>query len=174
LVEYELKREFATEVYRSLMRWELRRGRRQDAGLLGGALLLAGAIIWLGLTGWILPLVGGGLMCALMLFMLGAVLRRWSMARGTAMWAVLALHTADRRVRIEFGAERVRLEMEYFRGEGAWSELLEVVKFPGYWLLQLSNNGHIVIPVDLVSDELQAFIHARAQEAMAPIHERSG
>lgn len=35
------------------------------------------------------------------------------------MAVALALHTTDRRVRVEFDEERVRLETDFFRGEGA-------------------------------------------------------
>jgi hypothetical protein len=168
-LEYELTSELATEVTRTLVRWQLRRGWRRDVSLLAGVMLFAVLIIWLSLRGWILPGVGGGLMAVLMLFALGAVLRRWAMARGAALTALLGLHTSDRRVRIEFSDERVRLETEFFRGEGAWTELDEVVIFPGYWLLQFSNGGHIMVPGQLVSSELQAFIRAKAQQAMAPM-----
>src|SRR5262249_42187843 len=72
-VEYELTSELATEIHRALLRWELRRGWRQDVPLFGGAAAFAALIVWLSLEGWILPTVGGGLMCLMMLFVLGAV-----------------------------------------------------------------------------------------------------
>jgi hypothetical protein len=168
-VEYELTSQLAEEVHRTLTRWELRRGWRHDMPFLVGALILAGLIVWPSLEGWILPGFASFLMCVLMFFVLIAVWRRWALARGASGAALLALYTNDRRVRIEFSEEGVRLEAEFFRGQGAWSELEEVVVFPGYWLLQLSNGGHIVIPGSSITPDLEAFIRARAQKVMAPV-----
>ncbi|MBI3411866.1 MAG: YcxB family protein [Planctomycetes bacterium] len=170
-IEYELTSELATKVQRTLVPWELRRGWRRDVPLFAGAVVFAALIIWLGLEGWILPGVGGGLICLLALFVIGAIYRRVWSARGAAMSALLALHTSDRRVRIEFSDERVRLEAESFRGEGAWTELDEVNVFPGFWLLQLSSGGQILVPDSLVSPELEAFIRAKAQQVMAPVRQ---
>jgi hypothetical protein len=171
-IEYELTSELATEIQRMLLPWELRRGWRRDVPAFLGALAIAGLIIWLGLAGWILPGVGGGLLCLVMLFVMIAVFRRWSSSRATIAIALLALHSSDRRVRIDFAEERVRLETEFFRGEGAWTELDEVVVFPSIWLLHLSNGGQMVVPASLVSPELEAFIRAKAEQVMAPIHHR--
>ena len=170
-IEYELTSELATQIQRCLLRWELRRGRWQDLPVFVGALVFAALIIWVSLEGWILPLVGGGLMCVVMLFVIGAVFRHWSLARGAVTTMLLALYTTDRRVRIEFHDQRVRMETEYFRGEGAWSELKDVAIFPGFWVLYLSNDGHILIPGRLVSPELEALIRAKAHEVMAPVHQ---
>jgi hypothetical protein len=169
-IEYEMTSEFATDIQRKLVPWQLRRGWRRDLPMFLGALILAAVIIWLAMTGWILPLVGGGLICLVTLFAMGAVLRRWSASRAAAVTALLALHAPDRRVRVEFAEERVRLETEYFRGEGAWTELDEVVIFDGFWLLRLSNEGQVVIPGRLLSPELEAFIRTKAQQVMAPIY----
>src|SRR5437870_8339100 len=168
-VEYEVTSEMVGEIQRTLVRWELRRGWRRDVPFFLGGLVFATLIIWLGLAGWIAPAVAGGLMCVVMLFVIGAVLRRWSAARGAAMTTLLALHASDRRIHIDFGEERVRLETEFFRGEGAWTELDEVVVFPAFWVLYLSNGGQILIPSQLVSPELEAFIRAKAEQLMAPI-----
>jgi hypothetical protein len=170
-VEYELTSELATEIHRTLLRWELRRGWRQDLPVFAGALAFAALIIWLSLAGWILPGVGGGLMCLVMLFVVGAVYRRRSFAHAAVMIPLLALHTSDRRVRIEFWEERVRLETEFFRGEGTWEELDEVVIFARFWVLHLSNGGKIVVPGDSVSPELDALVRAKAQEVMAPVRQ---
>src|SRR5205807_2501752 len=74
-----------------------------------------------------------------------------------------------RRGRIEFAEERIRRETEFFRGEGAWTELDDVVVFDGFWVLHLSNGGQVVIPQRLVSPELEAFICAKAQRVTAPV-----
>src|SRR5258708_32311724 len=76
LIEYELTSELATEVQRTLVRWAMRRGWRRDVPVLLCALAFAALIIWLSLSGWILPGVGGALLCVGMLFALGAVYRR--------------------------------------------------------------------------------------------------
>jgi hypothetical protein len=170
-VEYELTSELATEIQRTLLRWELRRGWRQDLPVFVGALVFAALIIWLSLEGWILPTVGGGLMCLVMLFVIGAVYRRRSLSHAAVMVPLLALHTTDRRVRIEFWEERVRLETEFFRGEGTWAELDEVVVFPRFWVLHLANGGKILVPGASVSPELEALVRAKAQEVMAPVHQ---
>jgi hypothetical protein len=170
-VEYEMTSELAAEIQRVLLRWELRRGRWQDLPVFAGALAFAALIVWLSLEGWILPGVGGGLMCVVMLFVIGAVYRRRSLAHGAAMFAVLALHTPDRRVRVEFWEERVRLEMEYFRGEGTWEQLDEVVIFPGFWALHLANGGKVVVPAPLIAPELEALIRAKAEQVMAPVRQ---
>jgi hypothetical protein len=81
----------------------------------------------------------------------------------------LALQSPDRRVRLEFSAERVRLETEFFRGEGAWTELSEVVIFADFWVLHLSNGGQILIPAASLSPELEAFIRAKAEEVTAAV-----
>jgi hypothetical protein len=170
-IEYELTTELANDVQRTLVRWEFRRSWRRDAPVFLGALLIAAAIAWLTLQSWILPTVGGGLMCLLSLFVIAALFRLWSISRGAVAATLLPLHTSDRQVRIEFGEERVRLEMEYFRGEGAWTELDEVVVFAGFWVLYLSNGGQILIPGPLVSPELDSFIRAKAQQVLAPIRQ---
>jgi hypothetical protein len=170
-LEYDLTTELATQVQQTLARWELRRGWRRDVRVLAGAGVFAALIIWLGLEGWIAPTVGGGLMCLLMLFALVAVFRRWAMARGAAWTVLLALQTSDRRVRIEFGEERLRMETELFRGEGAWTELEEVVVFSSFWMLRLSNGGQILLPGSAVSSELEAFLRAKALQVMVPIRQ---
>jgi hypothetical protein len=171
-LEYELTSELATEIQRTLLPWELRRGWRRDVPMFLGAVVIAAVIIWLALGGWILPGVGGALLCVVMFFGLGAMFRRWSMSRAAVATALLALHTSDRRIRIEFTEERVRLETEYFRGEGTWTELDEIIVFPGFWLLYLSNEGQVVVPASLVAPELEAFIRAKAQQVMAPIRQQ--
>jgi hypothetical protein len=171
LIEYELTSELATEVQRTLIRWDFRRGWRRDLQILISALAFTALILWLGLTGWILPGVAGGLLCVVVLFIVGALYRRWSGAYSASMIAVLALHTQDRRVRIEFLENRVRLETEFFRGEGAWTELDEVVIFPSFWLLRFTNSGQIVLPAAKVTPALESFIKAQADEIPAPIHQ---
>lgn len=167
-VEYELTSELAAEIHRRLVRWELRRGWRRDLPVFVGALVFTALIVWLGMEGWILPAVGGGLMCVVAIFVAGAVFRRWSMSQAGSLTALVALHSTDRRVRIEFGDDRVRMETEFFRGEGAWTELDEVIIFPGFWVLYLSNSGRIVIPLSVLSPELDALIRAKAQQVLAP------
>jgi hypothetical protein len=172
-VEYELTSEFAAEVRRMLLRWELRRSWRRDLPVFAGALFFGALISWLTLGGWLLPVVGGGLLCLVMLFVIGALFRRWSVANGAAMMALLALHTTDRRVRIEFADDRIRMETEFFRGEGAWTELEEVVVFSNCWLLYLENGGQVLVPAKLMSPELEAFIRGKAEEVAAPVHQGS-
>lgn len=168
-IEYELTSELATDIERALLRHAFRRGWRRDVPRFVAAAIFAGLIVWLGLGGWVLPGVAGALLAVLTLFVMGAVWRRWSLSRAAAFTALLPLHTSDRRVRLEFAAERVRLETEFFRGEGAWSELDEVVIFPGFWVLWLTNGGLIVAPSALVSPELDAFIRVKADLALAPV-----
>jgi hypothetical protein len=168
-VEYELTTELAAHIERTLSRYELRRGWRHDIPGYVAAVVFAALIIWLGLQGWIVVGVGSALLFVLTLLVMGAVWRRLAISRGAAFTALLALHTTDRRVRIEFAEERVRLETEYFRGEGAWTELDEVIVFTGFWALRLSNGGLVVIPAPMVSPELEAFIRTKAQRNMAPI-----
>jgi len=169
-IEYELTSALATDVQDTLVRWDFRRGWRRDVPFLLFALTFAVAIVWLGLAGWILPVVGGGLLFLVTLFAIGAIYRRWSGARTASLIAVLALGSSDRRVRIEFHDERVRLETEFFRGEAAWSELDEAVTFPSFWLLRFSNGGQVVIPSAKVSTALDSYIRARAQDVFAPVH----
>jgi hypothetical protein len=170
-IEYELTSELASDIHQTLVRWQFRRGWRRDIPMLAGASVLGALIVWLSLRGWIVSGVGGALLGLLVFLVLGAIFRRWSIARGTALMAILPLHTSDRRVRIEFGDERIRLEAEFFCGDGAWSELEEVVIFPGYWLLELSNGGHIVLPGRFISSELETFIRGKARDVTAPIHD---
>ena len=65
--------------------------------------------------------------------------------------------------------DRLRLETEFFRGEGAWTELDDVVVFDRFWVLRLSNGGQVVIPGSMVSPELEAFIRAKAQQVTARV-----
>lgn len=170
-IEYELTTELATDIQRTLLRWELRRGWRRDLPTFIGALFFAVLIVWLGMAGWILPTVGGGLMCVVALFVGGALFRRWSMSHAATFTALIGLHATDRRVRIEFSDDRVRMETEHFRGEGTWTELEEVVVFPRFWLLYLSNGGRIVLPGSLVSSDLGTLIRAKADQVMGPVRE---
>jgi hypothetical protein len=170
-IEYELTSVLAADIRHKLLRWELRRGWRRDLPLYAGTLLFAALIIGLGLQGWILPGVGGGLLCVLTFFAFGAVMRRRSHAHVAVGMALLAQQTLDRHVRVEFDDERVRLEMEFIRGEGAWSELDEIVVFDSFWALQLSNGGCIVVPRSLLSPELEGFLRARARAVMANVCE---
>ena len=73
--------------------------------------------------------------------------------------------------KLEFHDQRVCMHTEYFRGEGAWSELEEIVKFPAFWSLRFSNSGQIVIPSHLVSPELTTFLHAKAEQFKVPIEQ---
>jgi hypothetical protein len=171
-IEYELTSELATEIQRTLQPWEFRRNWRRDLPAFLGALVVTALITWLALAGWILPGVGGGLICVVALFVMIALFRRWSTSRLAVATALLALHTSDRRVRVEFTEERVRLETEFFRGEGTWTELDEVIIFRDFWLLYLSNGGQVVVPASLVSLELEAFIRARAEQVLAPVRQR--
>src|SRR5205814_7013905 len=124
-VEYELTTEMATTIHRALVRREMRRGWRRDIPNLIGAAIFAILIITLGLTGLLMPGFGAGLLCVVALFIFGALYRRWSLSHAASTTVLLTLQTSDRRVRIEFADERVRLETEFFRGEGAWTELEE-------------------------------------------------
>jgi hypothetical protein len=170
-LEYELTSELATEIQRALLRWELKRSWRRELPVFCGAAVLAALIIWLGLTGWILPGVGGGLLGLLMLFVMVSLLRRLYGARATVASALLALQVSDRRVRIEFGEERLRLENEFFRGEGAWTELDDVVIFPSFWVLYLTNSGQVVIPGARMTPELEAFLRSKAEHVRVPIRQ---
>jgi hypothetical protein len=127
-IEYQLTSVLAAEIRHKLLRWELRRGWRRDLQLYVGTLLFAALIIGLGLHGWILPGVGGGLLCVLTLFAFGAVVRRRSHAYVAVGMALLAQQTHDRSVRVEFDDERVRLE---------WS--ISAVKEPGRSWTRLSS-----------------------------------
>src|SRR5438105_6164664 len=111
-VEYELTGELAMEVQRCLLRWELRRGRWQDAPVFVGALTFTILILWLGLRGWILPGVGGGLLCVVALAVIAALLRRRWAARAAIGTALVALHTTDRRVRIGRRSEEHTSELQ--------------------------------------------------------------
>jgi hypothetical protein len=173
-VEYELTSVLATDIRNKLLRWELRRGWRRDLPLYAGTLVFAALIIGLGIQGWMLPGVGGGLLCLLTLFAFGSVMRRRSHAHVAVGMALLALQTHERRVRVEFDDERVRLEVEFLRGEGAWSELDEIVVFDTFWALQLSNGGCIVVPCSLVSRELEGFLRGKARAVMAAVCEGCG
>jgi hypothetical protein len=168
-IEYVLTSAQATEVQVALMHWELHRGWRRDLPFLLCALTFATLIVWLGLTGWLLPIVGGGLLFVLTLCVTGAIYRRWAGARAGSLIAVLALGTSERRVRIEFHEERVRLETEFLRGEAAWAELDEAVIFPSFWLLRFSNGGRIVLPSATVSPKVESFVRTQAQEVLAPV-----
>ncbi len=168
-VEYELTSALAGDVHHKFLRSELRRGWWHDAPTFVGAFLFAVLIISLGLEGWILPAVGGGLLCILTLFVLGAVLRRVARSRAAIGMALLALHTNERRVHIDFGEDRVCMQTEYFRGEGTWAELDDVVVFDTFWVLQLANGGNLLLPLASLTPELEIFIRAKAQQVQAPV-----
>jgi hypothetical protein len=170
-IEFELTSELATEVQRSVVRWDLRRSWRRDLPYFLVALGFASLIILLGLKEWITPGVGGGLLCVVVLFVLGGVYRRWASAHMASLMALLGLQASNRRVRIEFYEQQVRMETEFFRGEGAWTELDEVVVFPSFWLLRFSNAGQIMLPNAAISPALEEYIRTQAQEVAAPIHE---
>ena len=168
-LEYVLTTEMATDIQRSLLRFVMRHGWRHDLPLiLGGctfALLLGGLVA----AGWLLPAVGGAILFLAALFILCTIYgRRWR-AYTAATSAVVALHTSDRRVRIELHEQRACMETEYFRGEAAWSELEELVVFPNFWALRFSNSGHIVIPSALVTPEVKALLEAKAEQVLAVI-----
>src|SRR5258707_1470906 len=109
-------------------------------------------------------------MCVVMLFVIGAVFRHWAKAQGAVTTMLLALHTNERRVRIEFHEERVRMEAEYFRGEGTWKELDEVAVFPGFWVLYLSNAGPILVPASALSAEPEALTPTEGRQGHCPAH----
>lgn len=173
-VEYEVTSAWAADVERTLVRWEWRRGGWRDAPQFAAALVFAVLIVWLVVQGLILPGVGGGLMALLTLLVAGTVFRRWSLARATVATLLLARTMSDHRVRVEFGENSVRMEMEFFRGEGAWSELDEILVFKDFWVLYLSNGGRILIPAASVSSELEAFLHSKAQQVGAALMRLEG
>jgi hypothetical protein len=168
-IEYEMTSELAADVQRKVLRWALWRSWRRDLPLYVGILLTDALIIGFGLEGWILPGVGGGLILLFSLFGIGAFTRSYARARTAVAMALLARHASDRRVRIEFDAAHVRLETELFRGQGTWEELDLIVHFDGFWLLQLSNGGNLVVPAALLSPELQGWLRAKANQVMSPI-----
>jgi hypothetical protein len=166
-IEYELTSVLAADIRRKLLRWELRRGWRRDLQLYIGTVLFGALIVGLGLHGWILPGVGGGLLCVLTLFAFGAVFRRRARAYLAVAMVLLPQQTQDRHVHLEFDDDHVLLEMQHLRGEGAWSELDEIVVFDSFWALELSNGGRIVIPSSQISPELEEFLRSKARTAMA-------
>lgn len=172
-VEYEVTSAWVTQLERELSRWEWRRGVWQDAPQYAAAVIFAGLLVWLVLQGLVLPGVGGGLMALLMFFVLGVVYRRWGASRSAVMTAFLAIHSGERSVRIEFDDQRVRLETGYFRGEGEWSELEQIVIFSDFWILYLSNGGRILLPSARVSSELAEFLRSKALQVMAPIYQQT-
>jgi hypothetical protein len=169
-LEYELTSAWATDVQRRLARWEWQRSRWRDGPQLAAALILGFLIIFAVLQGWMLPGVGGGLAALLTLFAIGAVFRRWAQSQGALATVLLALQTSDRRVRVEFADDRMRVETEFFRGEGAWNELDEVAVFNDFWVLYLTNGGRILLPTSSIKPELEAFLMTKAQQAAAHVH----
>jgi hypothetical protein len=163
-LEYELTSEMATEIQRTLMRAALQQGWRRDLPLILGWLAFALVLAYPVFIGWLTPGIGGGLLFfATLLALCTMYARRWR-AYSIASSAVVALHTSDRRVRLEFHEQRVSLQAEYFRGEGAWSELEELMVFPAFWALRFSNSGVVVIPAEHVTPELGEFLHAKAEQ----------
>ncbi len=171
-LEYELNTELATDIQRSLLQFGRRHGWRRDLPLLCGWLVFALLLAWPVMAGWLSPGIGGGILFVATFFVLSAVYRRHWQSYAAATSAVVALHTSDRRVRLEFFETRVKMEAEYFRGEASWTELEEIVVFPSFWALRFSNGGNIVIPAPLVTPELQAFLRAKAALAAAAVYER--
>lgn len=169
-IEYDLTSALALEIQRDLLRWETRRGWRRDLPTYVGAAAFAALIVAFCLHGSMLPGVGGGLLALLTLFTLVTVVRGLTRARGVVWTALLAQHLPDRRVRVEFDEERVRLDMESIRGEGTWQELDRIVVFPGFWVLQLTNSGQIVVPLGSMTPELEAFIRGKAALVAALIY----
>jgi hypothetical protein len=170
-IEYEATSELATETHRAILRRELRLGWRREMRTFVAALVLTVIIVWLGASGWLMLGYAAGLLCLVVLCVIGALYRRWSRA-GAASWTILmALQTSDRRVRIELTDNGIRLETEFFRGQGTWTELDEIVIFPGFWVLYLSNGGQVMLPASLVSPELETFLRAKAQLVAAPIRQ---
>lgn len=170
-IHYQLTNELATTIHQRLLRWELRRGWREDVPTFLGAMVFAGLLVELARRGWILGGFAAGLLCLLMLFVLGAVYRRLATSRMAAGMALLALPSTDRQVRIEFNEKHVRIETEYYRGEGAWDELDEMVVFPGFWVLSFANGGRVVVPAELLTPELEAFLNSKAAQVTAPIRQ---
>ena|SRR5271165_1397491 len=168
-VEYEMTSALASDIESKLLHWEMWRGWKRDLRFYIGAIVFGALIIAFGLQGWIHPAVTSGLLCLLTLFVLSALSRRWSNARMAVTIAVLPKQMTDRHVRLTFGADHVHLEMEHFRGEGAWTELEQVIIFDNFWVLQLTNGGCVVVPEKLVSSDLDAFIRKMALMVMAPI-----
>jgi hypothetical protein len=168
VIEYELTSELAAEIRRHVACSERRRSWRRDGPLFLGSLLFAILIAWPVFTGWMLPTVGGGLLLLVALPVVGALWRRASLPHTAGSIALLALYTSDRRVRIEFHEKCVRMDTEFFRGEGAWTELDEIVVFPGFWVLYLTNGGQIVLP-GMILPELESFLRSKAEEVGAPL-----
>ena len=168
-LEYDLTSELANDIQRTLLRHSMRHGWRRDVPLILGWLVFAFLLAWPVLSGWMPPGVGGALLFFATLIVLCTIYgRRWR-TYTSATSAIVALHMPDRRVRLEFHDGRVCMETEYIRGEGAWTELEEIVVFPTFWALRFSNEGHIVIPSSLMTSELQAFLRSKAEQVMAEI-----
>jgi hypothetical protein len=159
----------ASEIQRDLLRFALRGWWRKDLPVLLWGVVLAFLLAIPVMVGWLLPGVGGGLLCLVTLFVLASLLRRRWHAQAAAGTAVIGLYSSDRRVRLEFLDDGVRMETEMLRGEAAWTELDELVEFPTFWSLSFSNGGHIAIPTALLSADLRSYLENKAHEASAPL-----
>ncbi len=168
-VEYELTSEFATKVQRSLAKQKLGRGWRQDLPTFLGAVLLIVLIIILGLKNLLSLAVGSGLIFLVMLFVIGTIYRRLLTAQGASAVALLALQSGERRVRIGFSEKGLRMETDFFRGEGAWTELEEILVFPDYWVFYLANGGQVLLPVSKLTPKLENFLRDKAAGVNAPL-----
>lgn len=168
-IEYVLTTEIATEIQRELLRFALRGWWRKDLPVLLWGVVLALLLALPVMAGWLTPGVGGGLLCMVTLFVLGSLFRRRWHAQAAASTAVIGLYSSDRRVRLEFLDDRVRMETEMLRGEAAWTELDELVEFPSFWSLSFSNGGHVAIPTGHLSADLRSFLENKAREASAPL-----
>src|SRR5262245_38121136 len=163
-IEYELTSELAADVQRNMLRHAARHAWRRELPLLLGWLVFAGLLAWPVVGGWWSPGIGGAVLFLVTLVVLCTVYRRRWQDYAAVMTAVAGFHMANRRVRLEFHEKRLLMETEMFRGEGAWSELDEVIAFANSWALRFSNGGQVVIPAALVTPELKSFLEARAAE----------
>ncbi|MBL8799308.1 MAG: YcxB family protein [Planctomycetia bacterium] len=170
-VEFEVTDELADRYARRLV---------ERVVLPGGGWLSRPAFLVVPLV-LLLPLVVGGWLPPA-LYVVLAVLAgglalmsraRRSFLRGEARASVLAPFEGqtERRLRVVFTDEQIRMEAPDLQSTAAWSDLGQVVVWPDFWLLRLRAGGQFVLPAESVSADLNELIRRKAGETGADLQE---
>ncbi|MCI0739738.1 MAG: hypothetical protein L0Y72_11895 [Gemmataceae bacterium] len=70
-----------------------------------------------------------------------------------------------RKVQVRVSEEQISADMGEMNFQAGWAELAAMAALPGFWIIRLRDGGQVVLPVEVLSPELQEFLRDKAAAA---------